>query len=312
VRDGKGVTDGKLANVDSIVVVRHGVLIYDRYFSYPHHLDFDPTVKHAGNSMTKSVVSLLVGIAIDHGLIKTLDAPVLSYFPEYGDLRTPEKDRITLRNLLTMSAGLEWHEFDISFNNDGNLIGMRKASDPSRYMLEQKVIASPGRTWNYNTGATAVIEAMLRKTTGQAFDELGRTWLFEPIGIDDAGKYGLRLRPRDWAKIGQLVLNQGAWAGKQIVSASWLDQSTTEQIKARAPFSYGFLWWLGRSSVGDHAVEWIAALGSLSQKIIIIPARHVRGIRCLLRVISAALAMSAPRPIYLRLRKDCGSAANRR
>jgi CubicO group peptidase (beta-lactamase class C family) len=97
---GKGVTDGKLANVDSIVVARHGVLIYDRYFSYPHHLAFDPTVKHAGNSMTKSVVSLLVGIAIDRGLLKTLDAPVLPYFPEYADLRTPEKDHITLRNLI--------------------------------------------------------------------------------------------------------------------------------------------------------------------------------------------------------------------
>jgi CubicO group peptidase (beta-lactamase class C family) len=67
-------------------------------------------------------------------------------------------------------------------------------------------------------------------------------------------------------------LDHGAWAGKQIVSASWLDQSTTEQIKARALFSYGFLWWLGRSSLGDHAVEGIAALGSLSQKVIIIPA----------------------------------------
>jgi CubicO group peptidase (beta-lactamase class C family) len=96
---GKGVSDGKLPNVDSIVVVRHGVLVYERYFS------FDATARHNGYSMTKSVTSLLVGIAVDRGLIKDLDAPVFSFFPEDADLRTPEKDRITLRHLLTMTAG---------------------------------------------------------------------------------------------------------------------------------------------------------------------------------------------------------------
>jgi CubicO group peptidase (beta-lactamase class C family) len=120
---GKGVMDGKLANVDSIIVVRHGVLVYERYFDYPNQKHFDATVMHAGNSMTKSVISLLVGIELDRGLIKDLDAPVLSYFPEYSDLRSPEKDRITLRHLLTMSAGLEWYESDVRFDasNSGSL-----------------------------------------------------------------------------------------------------------------------------------------------------------------------------------------------
>ena len=94
---GKGVIDGKLSNVDSIVVVRHGVLVYERYFDYPNHPSFDATTKHTGNSMAKSVVSLLVGIAMDRGLIRDLDAPIFSYFPEYANLRTAEKDRITLR-----------------------------------------------------------------------------------------------------------------------------------------------------------------------------------------------------------------------
>ena len=273
---GKGVTDGKLPNVDSIVVVRHGVLVYERYFSYPNQQFFDATTKHVGNSMTKSVVSLLVGIALDRGWIKDLDASVLSYFPEYADLRTPEKDRITLRHLLAMSTGLEWHERD-------GLARMIRVSDPFRYTLEQSVVAPPGQVWNYNTGGSAVIGAILVKATGKPLAELARTQLFEPLGIQDVdwirrvGKgdatvvSGLTLRPRDWAKIGQLVLNHGVWEEKQIVPASWVAQSTTEHIKAREPFSYGFQWWLGRSLNGDHTIKWTAAMGYNAQKTIILP-----------------------------------------
>jgi len=124
---GKGVLDGKLANVDSIVIVRHGVLVYEHYFDYLDPVTFDAAHKHVSNSMTKSVVSLLVGIAMDRGLMKDLDAPIFSYFPEYADLRTPEKDRITLRNLLTMSSGLHQSM-------------MRNDHDPYRHVLELALV----------------------------------------------------------------------------------------------------------------------------------------------------------------------------
>ena len=261
---GKGVMDGKLANVDSIVVVRHGVLVYERYFDYPNQTHFDATVRRAGNSMIKSVISLLVGIELDRGRIMGLDAPVLSYFPEYSGLRGPEKDRITLRHLLTMSAGLEWHEFDVRFASNRGCL---------HCVLEQEVVAPPGQIWNYNSGGSAVIGEVLSRVTGTELPELARTQLFEPLGIDDVQWRGsvLSLRPRDWAKIGQLVLNHGVWQGKQIVPASWIAQSTTPQIKAREPFSYGFQWWLGHSSSNGGVVEWTAAMGYLSQKTIIIP-----------------------------------------
>jgi CubicO group peptidase (beta-lactamase class C family) len=224
--------------------------------------------------MIKSVVSLLLGIALDRGLIKDLDAPVFSYFPEYADLRTPEKDRITLRHLLTMSAGLEWHEIDTPYSqaaNSSNL--MFHSSDPHRYVLEQKVVAPAGEIWNYNSGTSRVIIAILTKVTGKALDELARSQLFEPLGIKDVSWSASRLwlRPRDWAKIGQLVLNHGVWEGKQIVPAPWVAQSTAEQIKARQPFSYGNQWWLGHSLSGNRTIEWVAAMGFNSQKIIIIP-----------------------------------------
>jgi CubicO group peptidase (beta-lactamase class C family) len=259
-----GIAGGRLANVDSIVVVRHGVLIYERYYVYPkQQFRFDATTRHPGNSMTKSVVSLLVGIAMDRGLIKDLDAPVISYFPEGADLRAPGQDRITLRHLLTMSAGL--------------------GSD-----------RAPGISFEYNNKETELVGAILKKVTGKTVEVLAQENIFAPLGINDVEWHkdpssglptsarGLDLRPRDWAKIGQLVLNRGVWEGKQIVPASWVVQSTAEQIKTEGPLSaeqikaegppsYGYQWWLGRSLDKDRAVQWIAAMGFNSQKTIIIP-----------------------------------------
>lgn len=271
---GKGVLDGKLANVDSIVVARHGVLVYEHYFDYLDPVAFDAAHKHDGHSMTKGVVSLLVGIAMDRGLIKDLDTPISSYFPEYADLRAPEKNRITLRNLLTMSSGLH------SSNSEPM---MHRDHDPYRHVLEMALASDPGTSFEYNSLGTELIGAILQKVSGKSVDILAQENIFAPLGIDDIDWYGhlgngvpmsssgLRLSPRDWAKIGQLVLNNGIWEGKQIVPASWIAQSTTEQVKAQKPYSYGFQWWLGRSLHDGHSVEWIAAFGFNGQKTIIIP-----------------------------------------
>ena len=249
---GQGVLDGKLANVDSIVVVRHGVLVYEHYFGYPNQQPFAANMRHTGNSMTKSIVSLLVGIAVDRGLIGDIDAPVAAYFPENADLRAPEKDRITLRHLLTMSAGLH-------------------------------SARAPGTSFAYDDSETDLVGAVLQKVSGKAVDILAQDNIFAPLGIEDAAwgarrgdgtpraSSGLSVRPRDWAKIGQLVLNRGVWEGKQIVPADWIAQSTAEQIKAREPLSYGFQWWLGRSLSDDRVIEWVAAMGFNSQKTIILP-----------------------------------------
>jgi CubicO group peptidase (beta-lactamase class C family) len=245
-----GISNGKLANVDDIVIIRHGVLVYERYYSR-----FDATTRHNGYSMTKSVVSLLVGIAMDRGLINDLDVPAFFYLPANADLRMFDKDPVTLRHLLTMSAGL--------------------GSD-----------RAPGVTFRYSDSETELIGAILKKVTGKTVDVLAQENLFAPLGIKDvswrqdpfsglpASANGLSLRPRDWAKIGQLVLNRGVWEGQQIVPASWVDQSTAEQIKTDEPLSggYGYQWWLGRSQDKDRDVQWVAAKGFNSQKIIIVPA----------------------------------------
>jgi len=287
----KWLSDWKEGNIHSVLVVRHGKLVFEKYFTgIDEHLGnpvgevtFGPEIRHDARSMTKSVTDLIVGIAIDRGWIKSIDASVFSFFPQYADLRTPEKDRITLRDLLTMSSGLEWHEFDTPYTSDANSENqMDNAKDPYRYALEQPIAAPPGRVWNYNSGSTELLGAILRQASGKPLDQLARSLLFEPLGITDLEWYkyaqgnpsaaaGLRLRPRDLAKIGQLVLQRGAWNGKQVVSSGWIDASTTPQINGFLVFFYGYQFWLGRSLVDRHPVNWAAAWGLGGQRVFIVP-----------------------------------------
>jgi CubicO group peptidase (beta-lactamase class C family) len=286
----KWLDGSKESNVHAVLVVRHGILVFEHYFSGSDeawgrpigNIAFGREVRHDERSATKSVISLLLGIAIDHGLVKGIDEPVLSFFPEYADLRTPEKDRITLRHLITMSAGLEWHELDIPYTNATNSYArMEAASDPYRFVLEQPLVAPPGDLWNYNSGATEVIAAVLKKATGNPVDDFARKLLFEPLGITDVewprDAHGnviaggaLRLRPRDLAKIGQLVLQHGNWRDTQVVPASWIDAATTPQIGIGSDF-YGYFFWLGRSLVDRHEIQYAAAVGLGGQRVFVVP-----------------------------------------
>src|SRR5262249_20003724 len=174
---------------------------------------------HNMESITKSAVALLVGIAFDRGWLKNLDAPILSLLPEYGDLRSPDKDQITLRHLLSMTSGLDWPERSSSSLNPGNILRWGYVSpDPYHFVLERSFEASPGTAWNYNGGGVWVLGLMLRNVAGQPLDQFAKEALFEPLGVEgwewgrvpngDPGTCGrLRLRPRDLAKLGQVGLD---------------------------------------------------------------------------------------------------------
>src|SRR4051812_3503935 len=281
-----------VANVHSILVARGGKLVFERYFrgsdEIPgriygrrvENVSFDADTLHNVKSVSKSVASLAVGIAIDRGLIRSVNEPIFSFFPELSDLRTPEKDRIQLVHALTMSMGLKWVEA-IPSNEDNNDEGrMHTASDQCRYVLGLPVTGPAGQEFFYNTGALALVSAIIRKATGRPLDEFARENLFEPLGISavawerrkgdtDAGG-GLRLRSRDMAKIGQLVLAGGRWNGRQIVSREWIETSTAPKIKA-ADGQYGYLWWLGRTVLNGREVQWVGALGRGGQSIRIVP-----------------------------------------
>jgi CubicO group peptidase (beta-lactamase class C family) len=277
------------ANVHAVLVARGGKLVFERYFRGSDEINgrpvgkvtFDADTLNNVKSVSKSVASLAVGIAIDRGLIGSINEPIFSFFPELSDLRSPEKERIQLLHALTMSMGLEWVEAtpDNEGNNDEERMHM--APDPCRYVLGLAATAQAGQEFFYNTGALTLVSAIVRKATGRPLDEFARATLFEPMGITgvewirvkgdtDAGG-GLRLRPRDMAKIGQLVLAGGRWNDRQVVSKAWIDASMTPRMDATGLFFYGYLWWLGRSLLNGREVHWAGALGRGGQSIRIVP-----------------------------------------
>ncbi|MCP1832421.1 CubicO group peptidase (beta-lactamase class C family) [Bradyrhizobium sp. USDA 4518] len=280
-------------NVHAVVIVRRGKLVFERYFAgrerrwmeWSAPVQFSPETKHDIRSISKSVTSLLIGLAIGKGQFPPLDSAVIDYFPEYADLRTTRNARITFRHLLTMSHGLRWDEargWNSQANNERHLL---EAKDPYRYVLQQRMALPPGVSFNYSGGATSLLAAALAKSVGQRIDAFARDKLFEPLGITDvewlsftgsaelAAFAGLRLRPRDVAKLGELVANDGRWNGRQVLPAAWIAESTKPRVNAggHVVVYYGYHWWLGRSLLNGHDLIWIAAYGSGGQRLFIVP-----------------------------------------
>lgn len=280
------------ANVHAVIVARHGKLVMERYYAGGDErwgtklgvVEFGPAVKHDLRSVSKSVTSLLIGIALAEGKFPPLESPVLDFFPEYADLRTPEKDRITFADLLTMSSGLQWHE-DLPYDDPRNdEMGMLTSSDPFRYILAKPLAASPGTTYHYSNGDASLLGAALVKGTGRTWSDYARDKLFTPLGIVDfdwdavghsrkLGTYGsLRLRPRDMVKLGQLILADGVWNGRRVLPTGWAAQSIAPRLNGEGLFFYGYQWWLGRSFVDGRELDWAAGFGIGGQRLYVVPA----------------------------------------
>ena len=172
------------ANVHAVLVARGGRLVFERYFKgddevpgriYGRRVEnvtFDADTLHDMKSASKSVASLAFGIAIDRGLIRSVNEPIFSFFPELSDLRTPERDRFRLVHALTMSMGLQWVEATPSTGDyDNDEARMHMASDQCRYVLSLPATAPPGQEFFYNTGTLALLSAIMRKATGRPLDE---------------------------------------------------------------------------------------------------------------------------------------------
>jgi CubicO group peptidase (beta-lactamase class C family) len=281
-------------DVHSVVVARHGRLVFEQYFAgydepWGHddkRYEFDATMQHDMRSVSKSVVSLLTGIAIDRGLIQGVDAPVLQFFPEAASVATEGWASIKLRDILTMSSGIAWDEARAWTDPKNDEPHLGSETDPMRYVLSKTIVAPPGTQWNYNGGGVDLLGAIIARQSRQSLDGFAREALFGPLGITDfewqtyqngkvSAAAGLRLRPRDATKIGQLMLNKGVWQGARIVSADWIEQSTVPRFQAVGYFGglffYGRFWWLGRTLSGAREVQWIAAIGLGGQRIFIVP-----------------------------------------
>ena len=280
------------SNVHGIAVARNGRMIFQHYRSGPDEswrgkldtADHGPDVKHDIRSVTKVVIGLLVGHAVARGLITDLELPLLGFLPEYSALRTPGKDHIRLRHLLTMSAGLEWDEnLPLTDPRNGE-VRLWQSEDRVRTALEPRLLWEPGSVWAYSGGCTELLAAVLRKVSGMPLEVYAREALFEPLAITDiewarhadgtpSASGGLRLRVPDLAKIGQLVVDRGRCNGEPLLPATWIEQSLAPQIGMHDRlFFYGFHWWLGRSLVGGREISWAAGIGLGGQRLFVVPA----------------------------------------
>lgn len=266
-------------DVDSIIVYRNGTVPFEVYFD-----PYDADVSHNMKSTSKAVISTLAGIALREGFIESLDDSILSYLPEY-ETQDPRKGEITVRDLLTMSSGLGWKE-----NGLHSIFTFFVSRRIVPGVLDQPLVAEPGSHFNYSTGSTHLLSAVLANASGMSTLDFAREYLFEPLDIRNVqwdqdrdgyhiGGSELYLTPRAMTKLGVLYLNRGRWAGRQILPETWVEEATATQIEGSfhgAPIRYGYLWWL---DIGNPLFTYLdeesayVAMGVRGQRILVLPDR---------------------------------------
>ena len=278
---------GRYGYIDAFLVARHGKLVFEHYYEHDYpsiyrqeaatpgalvvndpsgpynyfnpwwHPYYRHTTLHSMQSVTKSVVSALVGIAISRGEFPDLDTPVLQFFEEADVDNVDQRKRdMTVRDLLTMSDGLLWNE-NLPYNDPANSFAvMAKAHNWVEYTFDLPMGAEPGTVFNYNSGATLILGHIFRLATGIDIEEYAVEHLFAPLGIDDYywdrtpygltdTQEGLYVSARGLAKIAQLFLQKGRWQNQQVIPASWVEESTAPHYPTgkAGDEAYGYLWW---------------------------------------------------------------------
>lgn len=236
-------------NIHSLLVIRHGFLIMEVY--YPPYQRDD---RHAIYSCSKSVTSALIGFAFQDGFIHDVDQPVLSFFPEMN-IDDPQLNMITVEQLLTMSSGLNWDESMPYRSAVNSYSAMVYDQDPLRNVFDQGMLVEMKGQFNYNSGGSHLLSAIIQKVSGESTLIYAQNKLFAPLDIwnviwdsdlndTNLGGSGIRMRPRDMAKFGQLYLDGGKWEEQQIIWQHWITQSTRWHVSAGNDIGYGYQWWI--------------------------------------------------------------------
>ena len=279
----RNILNRNFENIHSVLLVKNGKLILEEYF-----YGYDRDKKHQMRSATKSVTSILVGIAKDRKMIQSVDQKIYEYFPEYEEIDwSAPKNKITLKHVLTMTAGLDWNEWTYPDSDTrSSIYGMARSDDWIEYVLQKGIEQPPGEIFNYSSGLSLVLGAILKNKTGLYANDFADKYLFGPLGISEfswqqgpngmvytsGGDRGLWLRPRDMAKIGLLFLNKGNWKGQQIVSPEWVNESTKSHVNAFfAGSEYGYQWWRGEKAIGNRTIGVFYAAGHGGQYIFVCP-----------------------------------------
>ena len=255
---------------NSVLVVNQGTIVREKYYN-----DFTYRTEFNTYSVTKSFTSTLIGIAIDQGIIGSVNDPIVSYFPNITfDNDSPEKQRVTIKHVLTMTSGFD-------YGVDPTLAPPVEGS-VALHVLNSPVSREPGTSWVYDSQAPSILNRIIEIQSNMSLMEFANETLFQPLGIQDPrwgtddsgltyGGFGLYLTSREMAKFGQLFLQEGIWEGEQLVSKQWVQESTSEHMpenadfvySVRPPSDYGYLWWV-------HDGFYIAS-GLHGQRIIVNP-----------------------------------------
>ena len=269
----EGIADiATLPSLHSLLILRNGRIVSETYFNGQN-----ASRSYEIASVSKSIMSALVGIAIEQDYIANVHERAEVFLPEYLSNEVRSKRRITLRDLLTMQAGLIWEPVPPL-----NLVAWQHVVDD---VIAKQVTHSDSTLFDYSTGLPHLMSAILARATGQSTCEFACENLFTPLGIapeywgQDAdgvytGGWFMYFTPRELAKFGQLYLQEGEWNGTQIISSEWITSSLSHQVRFD-PFSgYGYWWWL--SSYWDPETfvtyEIQSARGGGGQMIYLVPA----------------------------------------
>jgi CubicO group peptidase (beta-lactamase class C family) len=297
VRLEQAIADGRVWGLHGVVIARSGRLVMEKYFEGDDKIEgrgpvgrvaFGPETPHDLRSVTKCIVGLLYGIALAEGKVPRPEEPLFSFFPEYADIgATRGRDKLTVAHALTMTLGTDWPESGIPYSSPANSeTAMEAAVDRYRFILERPIVAEPGIKWIYNGGATALLGRLIAKGSGKSLPDYARSALFAPLGLDatqwitgrdgePAAASGLSMLPRDLARIGQLVLDDGVWLGRQVVPSSWLQASSRPAVTIDEYRRYGYHWHVGELNsdppVSSRRQRWIGGIGYGDQRLFVFP-----------------------------------------
>ena len=291
--------------VHSMLIFKEDKLVFEEYFTgheykwdAPKHLGelvtWDKTMLHDVKSVTKSITSTCIGIAIDKGFIESVRQSIFDYLPEYQHLNTDGKDKITIEHLLTMTSGLEWDEWGAPLSStDNDIISLWfNCDDQVTCILERPLENEPGTSFTYSGGNMIVLGEIIKNAAKMNIDEFSRKYLFEPLGIDSSNwtvRYpngvieaagSLEIIPRAMAKIGVTFLNNGVWQGEQIISEQWIEKSAVAfpgnnginipgEDSGRVGYSYS--WWIKQYSNSGREINMFYAGGWGGQLIMVFP-----------------------------------------
>lgn len=297
------ISCGRYNEVHAMLIFKDGKLAFEKYFNghnfkhdEPNHhgemMNWEADSLHRTMSVSKSITSACIGIAIDQGFIKNVHQSIFDYLPEHQHFKKDGKEKITIEHLLTMTSGLQGNEWLVPYSNqDNDVISIYWSQDPVTHILSKQMKFEPGKVFQYYGGSNFLLAEILKNATKMDLDSFSGKYLFEPLGINNYfwfqlnkgvvdGAGGLKMTPRDMMKIGATFLNKGVWNGNRIVSERWIENSGT-------PFpgnswmnnwddhwgmrGYAYSWWTHRFVKSGRGIDMFYAAGWGGQYIMVIP-----------------------------------------